>query len=64
MDESAYAWGALKTLPESVREKKGTQLELIASVCGFTIEKALDTGQPGAALNNTSFTLVYRPTGA
>ena len=28
MDESAYAWGALKTLPEAVREKKETQLEL------------------------------------
>lgn len=28
MDQSAYAWGALKTLPESVREKKETQLEL------------------------------------
>jgi len=28
MDESAYAWGALKTLPEGVRDKKETQLEL------------------------------------
>ena len=28
MDQSAYAWGALKTLPEAVREKKETQLEL------------------------------------
>lgn len=28
MDESAYAWGALKTLPEAVREKKEAQLEL------------------------------------
>jgi len=28
MDESAYAWGALKTLPEAVREKKETQLKL------------------------------------
>ena len=28
MDESAYAWGALKPLPEAAREKKETQLEL------------------------------------
>ena len=28
MDQSAYAWGALKTLPEEVREKKETQLQL------------------------------------
>jgi hypothetical protein len=28
MDESAYAWGALKTLPEGVRDKKESQLEL------------------------------------
>jgi hypothetical protein len=28
MDESAYAWGALKTLPEAVRGKKETQLHL------------------------------------
>jgi hypothetical protein len=28
MDESAYAWGALKAFPEAVREKKETQLEL------------------------------------
>jgi hypothetical protein len=28
MDESVYAWGVLKTLPEAVREKKETQLEL------------------------------------
>lgn len=28
MDQSAYAWGVLKTLPEAVREKKETQLEL------------------------------------
>ena len=28
MDESVYAWGALKTLPEAVRNKKETQLEL------------------------------------
>ena len=28
MDESAYAWGALKELPEAVREKKESQLEL------------------------------------
>jgi len=28
MEESAYAWGALKALPEDVREKKETQLEL------------------------------------
>jgi hypothetical protein len=28
MDESAYAWGALKELPETVREKKESQLEL------------------------------------
>ena len=28
MDESAYAWGTLKTLPEGVRDKKETQLEL------------------------------------
>ena len=28
MDESAYAWGALKTLPEGVRDKKEFQLEL------------------------------------
>lgn len=28
MDESAYAWGALQTLPEAVRDKKEIQLEL------------------------------------
>jgi hypothetical protein len=28
MDESAYAWGALKTLPEAMRDKKEFQLEL------------------------------------
>lgn len=28
MDESAYAWGALKTLPENIREKKEVQLQL------------------------------------
>jgi hypothetical protein len=28
MDQSAYAWGALKTLPEEVRRKKETQLQL------------------------------------
>ncbi len=28
MDESAYAWGALKTFPEAVREKKEFQLAL------------------------------------
>ena len=28
MDESAYAWGALKTLPEGIRGKKELQLEL------------------------------------
>jgi hypothetical protein len=28
MEESAYAWGALKTLPEGVRDKKESQLEL------------------------------------
>jgi hypothetical protein len=28
MDQSAYAWGALKTLPEEVRDKKESQLEL------------------------------------
>ena len=28
MDESAYAWGALKTLPKAVRDKKESQLEL------------------------------------
>ena len=28
MDESAYAWRALKALPEAVREKKETQLEV------------------------------------
>ena len=28
MDESAYAWGALKTLPEEIRGKKELQLEL------------------------------------
>jgi nucleotide-binding universal stress UspA family protein len=28
MDESAYAWGALKELPETVRDKKESQLEL------------------------------------
>lgn len=28
MDESVYAWGALKTLPEEVRDKKEAQLEL------------------------------------
>ena len=28
MDESVYAWGALKTLPEAVRNKKEIQLEL------------------------------------
>jgi len=28
MDESVYAWGALKTLPEAVRKKKETQLHL------------------------------------
>jgi len=28
MDESAYAWGALKTLPEEVRDKKESQLQL------------------------------------
>ena len=28
MEESAYAWGALKTLPEGVRDKKDSQLEL------------------------------------
>jgi len=28
MDESAYAWGALKELPEAVRDKKEIQLEL------------------------------------
>ena len=28
MDQSAYAWGPLKTLPEAVREKKETQLQL------------------------------------
>jgi len=28
MDESAYAWKALKTLPEGVRDKKDIQLEL------------------------------------
>jgi hypothetical protein len=28
MDESAYAWGALKSLPEDVRAKKEVQLEL------------------------------------
>lgn len=28
MDASAYAWGALKTLPEAVREKKESQLAL------------------------------------
>ena len=28
MDESAYVWRALKVLPEAVREKKETQLEV------------------------------------
>ena len=28
MDESAYAWGALKMLPEEIRGKKETQLQL------------------------------------
>jgi hypothetical protein len=28
MDESAYAWVALKTLPEGVRDKKESQLNL------------------------------------
>ena len=28
MGQSVYAWGALKTLPEAVREKKETQLQL------------------------------------
>jgi hypothetical protein len=28
MDESAYAWGALKALPEEIRDKKESQLEL------------------------------------
>jgi len=28
MDESAYAWGVLKTLPEAVRGKKESQLAL------------------------------------
>jgi hypothetical protein len=28
MDQSANAWGALKTLPDAVRAKKETQLEL------------------------------------
>jgi hypothetical protein len=28
MEESAYAWGALKEFPEAVRDKKETQFEL------------------------------------
>src|SRR5262249_45105195 len=28
MEESAYAWGALKQLPETVRDKKEVQLQL------------------------------------
>ncbi len=28
MEESVYAWGALKTLPEAVRDKKEVQLQL------------------------------------
>jgi hypothetical protein len=28
MEESVYAWGALKTFPEAVRDKKELQLEL------------------------------------
>ena len=28
MDESAYAWGALKMLPEEIRGRKEAQLEL------------------------------------
>ena len=31
MDESAYVWRALKALPEAVREKKETQLEVNAA---------------------------------
>ncbi|HZC68684.1 MAG TPA: hypothetical protein VE201_08715 [Nitrospirales bacterium] len=28
MDESVYVWGALKELPETIRDKKESQLEL------------------------------------
>jgi hypothetical protein len=50
MEESAYAWGALKELPETVRDKKEVQLtlnlaEIMESLADSLVKEALKASQ-------------------
>jgi len=55
MDESAYAWGALKTLPDAAREKKETQLKLnLAEIMESLGDDLIKQGFMASRLRETS----------